>query len=272
MRKYRYCLAALVLVSCTKSPPAGTDAPAQPQADTVSATAVLARTESHRDYTLIDAAARLVRSGGSLSPELAMRCLRQEKTRPRVREACVLAWSPGSESSAELDAAVRDGLTGESARSYALAIVKRPALVRSLSLEQLGTLLRALKDDPAWLRARALGLWLSGNPPPVLPLQAALWNLVALPSDAPDPSSLAEAWAAAGALSLGGDQALVTEYCPAGIGGVAAVRCLRFLSALASRGPLPPALRLLVPPPNDEAWLVFQRDFPERAILLGQAR
>jgi hypothetical protein len=267
--KFFFLLPVLLFPACSKSPTevsaAGQSARTVPAADEP-----LAATERHHETTLIGAAGALVRRGDGLSAELTLRCWREEPHRIVVREACVLAWSTGTDSSAELDRAIHEALAAGPTPNLAIAVARRASFAEGLSAAELASVLSALGNSPAWLRARVLSTWLAKHPGAGFDTAHGFWKVAALPSDGA-PGLVGDSYRAAATLGDVFSAPLLDRYCPESLAGISRSRCFRFLSALVDPRTgegFPDALRAFLPRRYDPEWLFFVRAFPERARLL----
>ncbi|MGZ3706221.1 MAG: hypothetical protein ACXWP1_10075, partial [Bdellovibrionota bacterium] len=263
----RAWLASVLLLSaCAKD--AGKALSSASHTDPGFAFSRLDHTEKFSEEELISAAASAASGGVTLPASLANRCWEAESARPRVREACALAWSAAGESSPAMEANLKSAL---SSRVIAIAAARRASLVHSLSDSELITLLHALALEAPWIRALVARTWLESRHPADLGGWVAVLNALALPAEAPDPLTAGAGYAAARSLGLPAAESAITSYCPAGGSGPVLTRCLRFLSALAdprTGGGLDPLARSFLPQHNDPGAILFRRSFPDRSRLL----
>lgn len=231
----------------------------------------LAATDSFAEAEVLRAAAARIRSGKPLPLPAARRCWEREEARPAVREACALAWSPDEGESAFLDGELLR--LGPSSRALALAALRRGPVLRNAGLAQLLALLTPLREDPSWVRTRALLAWLDLHPEPSYREKDQIWAASGFGAGTAWPVSVELAWKLGERLGPPWDTWVLSKFCAAGHEPMALVRCLRGLSAVvdpAGTTPLPGGARRLLG--NPDAWALFSRSFPERALLLGQYR
>jgi len=258
---------ALLLAACARD---AEIKPAKPKQITAAAeNPVLRHSSTYNEAEVIAALAVTVTDGTGLGAVLARNCWATELNRPRVREACVLAWATGNEDSPELDDILRQH--GSQSRPLAIAVIRKGSPLKKLAFTELLALLAPLSSDPAWLRARAISAWLSANPDPDPARKQDLWEAVRLPDEVPDPASLGAAYSLASQLGLTWEEELINRYCIPHAAGISQVRCWRFLSALVNPGTHEGPDRKRVPfRPSvyESGWTLFARSFPERALLL----
>jgi hypothetical protein len=281
MRKYRYRLrptayiaALALLAACAKSAEKKAQQPfaAKSGLSAGRAAAVLDQTNDFPETEVISAAGILTREKKYPSSITAERCLQLENKRPLVQAACLLAWAPGNESSEILENAIASGCG--TSRPLAVAAVLRKTPMRRISVDTLLALVKQLSGDPAWLRARALRIWLATNS--ITDPRISRWLIIQLAaSEASSPASLAEIYRAVSELSGAKRAAFLSRFCRSGIAGGARMRCWRFLSAMADAGSgskLDSDLAAFLPNTPDRDWLLFERAFPSRAALLQPFR
>ncbi len=233
-------------------------------------------TESYDELRIHQAAAKMISSGQALSSALAEICWNVEKSRVAVRETCMLAWAAGNEASAPLEEALLAQAPGS--RVLAIALVRRKSSIHRITLSQLLSMLSSLAKDPPWVRALAIDEWLKANDAPSSVMETrALWHALAVDPGSPglEPASASLAYRIARKLDVGREEELLTAFCAPSAGSFAQVRCWRFLSAIVDPVTglgLDKIARSFLPSKRDDGWTLFERAFPERAILLQQYR
>jgi len=279
MKKEVTVLLAIILFSTTQGCSPASDEKVSGLASSNSQTthaSVFANTSAYDAPTLIKAAAALIHSGGTLSSEMAERCFTEEKDRTEVREACLLAWATGDEASERLEGELR--ANGHTSRGFALAAIRRKHLIEKASYGELLRLLEPLRADPPWVRAVAMEGWLKHNNSPSVIESQALWATLGIdPRKNPrvDPASGSAAYRLALKLNVGRKEELLTAFCSPSAESYAQVRCWRFLSTLVDpltgQG-LDQTARAFLPIRREDGWVLFERSFPERALILHHYR
>lgn len=240
--------------------------------------AVLDRTESYEEAVAVNAAAALAKAHTPLASHLAERCWIVESKRPKVRQACALAWSIGTESSSSLEQNIRAAALDESTRSRALSIsvIRRRDLVASLTAQELLALFTTLENDPVWLRAMAARDWLRVHEPSGKVEATQVWESLRVnkkPSRSADPATLGISYTVARMLGLASAEEYLVSFCAPGVTGLATARCWRFMSTLITpdERKIERDISLFVlPSRKDSGWRLFERSFPERASLLDR--
>jgi hypothetical protein len=233
---------------------------------------IMDHTTEYAEVDVMDAAATVLRSKRALGSESAERCWSLEANRPSLREACLLAWAAGEEKSELLEKAAAEGAA--SSHTLAVAALLRQTPLSQCSQDQFLGLLQIMKNDPLWMRARAVRIWLTNHSPPDPRYFRSLEELLGA-NGAPSPLSVDEAYRAAMAIGDARAAAYVSSYCVEGTAGIGRLRCWRFLGALVRKGPhdtLSPALLSYLPKAADQDWLLFKRTFPESALNLERFR
>lgn len=277
---YRFawgCSAMLILANCSSSEKNSVATPALQTAAGPSPARLFANTASSEAAELAAAAAALVHRGEFLPSAQAERCWKNEERRPAVREACMVAWVKGSDSSELLLGALKEH--GASSRALALAAISRKELIEKADFPELVTYLGQLKADPPWVRGIALEAWLKNRDSPDTITSQYLWDALGVdPKKAEeiDPASAGTAYRLAKILGQGFDDQLRAAFCMPSAGEMAQIRCFRFLSTLVSNGESSLDEESIALIPQGKAreqhlgWVFFQRSFPERAQLLSK--
>jgi hypothetical protein len=212
---------------------------------------------------LLSAFSVAVADGLTLPSPAAERCARREGARPNVRAACILLWAGDTGDSASLEEVLAS--EGPTSRPLALAAVRRARPIQRMDRAQIRALFTQLKDDPEWIRARALALWAASHPERGYDLNKELAAALA-PTAHPSPVGLRELYAAAKTLGPAYEQAQVDDYCHPNGEGVARLRCWRFLSSVvAIQEGNTSLLTRFRPRLRDEDWALFRLGFPVRA-------
>jgi len=264
IRSLIWLIPFLLLAACAKE----AEKTVSSSSHTDPAVAHLEHTEKLREEDAISAASAAASGNVMLPASFAIHCWEAEKDRPRVREACALAWSAVGEDSPAMAANLRSAL---GSRVIAIAAARQTTVVHSLNDFQIITLLHTLSAEAPWMRAFVMRTWLEVHMPHDLSVLISIQSALNLPSEAPDPLTAGAGYAVARALSLPAAESAITSYCPAGGSGPALTRCLRFLSALPdprTATGLDPLARSFLPPHNDPGAILFRRSFPDRGRLL----
>lgn len=244
-----------------------------PQENAASRARVFSHTESFDEAAITSAAVSMIGEGSALSSEQAELCWKAEAARAAVREACLLAWAPGKDSSPLLEGELLEH--ARESRSLAVALVRRGKLASRLSLSALLATLTPLGKDPAWLRGIAIEEWLQTGAPASLSEAQELWNALGVKPSELDPATAFYAYKIARKLGVGLEEELLGAYCDPTSGTFAQVRCWRFLSAIvdpATGMGLDKTARAFLPQRRENGWILFERGFPERAPLLRPYR
>ncbi len=267
-------LLALLLASCAKSTPelsASSQTVSNPGPEVAT---VMNDSTQFEEVQVIQAAGYAAQSSGLIT-ELAEKCWQGEIERPKVREACALAWAVGKAESPEFETKIREAALHPATRSRALALslVRRPHGTSPLSLDELSQILLILGDDPLWVRGIALRDWLRANPGEAIVSSFRLLSLLQgnnKESRSADPATVAHLYFVSRKLGLAYADEIYSSYCQPTLQGLALGRCWRFLSALAAPDERGEEQRDLpeLPMRIDSGWQLFERSFPERAIVL----
>ncbi|HEY8278166.1 MAG TPA: hypothetical protein VIH99_00995 [Bdellovibrionota bacterium] len=246
-------------------------APAKAEVQPEPVSLTLAATESFDEETVLQAAGRLVSAGGSLPSKDAERCWKAEGKRALVRDACLLAWSASEERSDLLGPLLRSLLLTGASKIQAVACVRKPGLVESLEMAELQRLLTALSAESPWIMALVVRKWLAGHSLLGPEETLSLWKWLNPEAKELGPGSLGAVYAVASMLGRSYSERVLSVYCPPGLFGLAQSRCWRFLSTLVDSHTgqgLDRSLLPFLPVRPDSGWVLFERSFPERALLL----
>lgn len=250
-------LLILIFTGCTKA-----SGPRPTAVSKSGATALSAfdDTKQQSEESLLRLASAALRAGIPLDSPRAERCWREESARPSVRESCLLLWAGRGESSSDLESAV---LAGEG-RALSLALLQRRPLIARLSWPELLARIDSLAKDPLWVRAELADAWLEAHGGPGLTESEALLNRIR-PEIGAGPRDLASSLKAIRRLRAGAWQEAMSSYCDPAAAGESRLRCWKVLALFeADGGRLAP----LLPPSQDDDWILFTRSFPRLAVRL----
>lgn len=228
---------------------------------------ILESTERFDSKSVLAALAVTMKAGLPLSSAAAERCLKTEAARPALVPACLLAWSLGKERSAVLeDTATRQASHN---RSFAIAAIRSENALDQLNMDALKEMLKLLKHDPVWLRAKAVIIWERSHPGIGL-LDAEEISRLMQGGGARSPADYRFTYLALRPMDPSAAAALLMDHCNPLVGDDLRLRCWRFLSAFAdpaSGAELPAELEPWLPS-GERAWQLMRVALPARARLL----
>ncbi len=240
------------------------------------AVAIFSHTENFSEPEILAAAAMLSHAKQAIGSQSAEHCWDTEAKRPAVREACILTWSMGTQDSVYLEgifhALARDPEL--QTRAFAIACIRKASLLSGLAFNDLLAILRVLSKDPPWIRSLGAYQWLSANPVADAVQAGLIWNAINMDeksAKSAGPLSLGGAYRVAAKLGLSQAEGMLAAYCNPGVSGHALLRCWRFFSTVvnpATGQGLDQRSISLLPTRRDSGWTLFERSFPERALLL----
>ncbi|MGE3263473.1 MAG: hypothetical protein AB7K68_16970 [Bacteriovoracia bacterium] len=228
---------------------------------------ILESTERFDSESVLAALAATMRAGLPLSSADAERCLKIETARPDLGPACLLAWSMGKERSAVLeDTAVHQATYN---RSFAIAAIRSENALDRLNTGALKEILKLLKHDPVWLRAKAVLIWERSHPSIGL-LDAEEIGQLLQGGGARSPADYRFTYLALRTMDPSAAAALLMDHCNPLVTDDLRLRCWRFLSAFAdptSGAELPAEFDPWLPS-GERAWQLMRVALPARARLL----
>lgn len=216
---------------------------------------------------LLDLLSATVQAGQALNSVWAERCWLREQARPQVAEGCLLAWSIAPQKSELLEKEItRLALSNH---TVAVAAVRSETPLARLAEGEFHQLLKALAEDPVWLRAKAILAWRqTHNAPGIVENEA--WNVLLAAEQAAVPADFRFAYLAAQSLDPTKASLQLSRHCNALVADELITDCWRFASSFlggTGNDALPDELRPWISN-TDRAWAMFRLNWPERARLL----
>lgn len=202
----------------------------------------------------------------ALTTKIAEKCWASEIRRGKVRNACLLLWSIGTERSAILEDSVIRKINEP---FYSSLLIFRPYLIERLSYAQAIESLKSLKENSTWVKVKILKNWLKSHGNTLNREQ--LTNIIPIAIDNMDdsPISTYETGTLLKNIEPSRWSSLFQNFCNLNVEGDQKLRCWRFISLFHSEIEAESEWRNLfipfIPKFSDPTWILFSRNFPNQA-------
>lgn len=254
-------LTFLIIASCRKEP----EGRASHEFGSI-ASIPLGNTTNKTEAEISALAERNIRERVPMPSAQTEQCWKNEISRPKVKDICLLLWSIGKESSKMLEGEIVNGIS--SSPFLAKLILLRPDLLSRVRFQELVDALRSLTDMENFYKVSLAKQWLSRNIDSANREKIDLLLTSIRLQEAEAPSTLRDLAFLFLQFDKGRWSALTQNYCT-GQAGETKIRCWRYLSLFSEQFESDTGLRNLLlpfwPKQNEPEWKLFVRSFPNQA-------